>query len=302
MKGAATSIGDHVGGPVRGHASAPSPHECQTAFQKIATDCVRQIRRSRRLAIAADPDAIHTMRIELTRLRAAVRFFSPMVKDEAWSPLRKELRWLNSALGNARDRDVTANYTRRKRYRSWAKGSRRAVVRAQDKAHRSLTRELSSARYDQLMAALNHWVAKGPWLENDLRLSSEPIEIYGQATLRDWKTEIFQEGQRLRTLRRKQLHRLRIRCKRYRYILAALQALRVNIPQQDLSFGETAKQVHRALGDLRDLKRLRKTTQRRPPHYRRSKRKLLQQTEQAFRLAPAALRRTAPVKPKRRHR
>ncbi|MBP1092680.1 CHAD domain-containing protein [Bradyrhizobium diazoefficiens] len=283
MKGAATSIGDHVDGPVPAHASAPSPCDCQTAFQKIATACVRQIRRSRRSAIAADPDAIHTMRIELTRLRAAVRFFSPMVKDEAWSPIRKELRWLNSALGNARDHDVTANYTRRKRYRSWAKGSRRAVVRAQDKAHRSLTRELTSARYDQLMAALNHWLAKGSWLEHDQRLRSEPVDVYCQAILRDWRTEIRQKGQRLRTLRRKQLHRLRIRCKRYRYMLAALQSLQVNMPQQDLAFGEIATRAHRALGDLRDLKRLRKTAQRLPPHYRKSTRKLLGQTEQAFR-------------------
>jgi hypothetical protein len=91
-----------------GHASAPPPRDCQTAFQKVATDCVHLIERNRRSAIAADPEAIHAMRVELTRLRAAVR----------------ELRWLNSALGNARDRDVTANYTRRKRYRGWAKDGR----------------------------------------------------------------------------------------------------------------------------------------------------------------------------------
>ncbi len=282
MRGAATSIGHHVDSPMPGHASAP-PRDCQTAFQKIATDCVHLIERNRRSAIAADPEAIHGMRIELTRLRAAVRFFSPMVKDEVWLPLRKELRWLNSSLGNARDRDVTANYTRRKRYRSWAKGSRREVGREQDKAHRSLARTLASARYEKLIVTLNHWLAKGPWIERDQRLRSEPIDVYSQAILRDWRTEIWRKGQRLRTLRRKQLHRLRIRCKRYRYILAALQALHINILQQDLSFGETAKQVHRALGDLRDLKRLRKTAQRRPPHYRKSKRKLLGQTEQAFR-------------------
>jgi hypothetical protein len=44
-----------------------------------------------------------------------------MVTDAAWPPIRNELRWLNAALGIARDQDVTANYARRKRYRRWAK-------------------------------------------------------------------------------------------------------------------------------------------------------------------------------------
>jgi CHAD domain-containing protein len=62
--------------------------------------------------------------------------------------------------------------------------------------------------------------------------------------------------------------------------------LHVNISQQELAFGENAKQVHRALGDLRDLNRLRETAQRRPPHYRKSKQKLLQRAEKAFQRAP----------------
>jgi len=44
----------------------------------------------------------------------------------------------------------------------------------------------------------------------------------------------------------------------------------------------TASEAHRALGDLRDLKRLSNTAQDRPPHYRRDKRKLLEQTASAF--------------------
>ncbi|MHC2584933.1 hypothetical protein, partial [Bradyrhizobium diazoefficiens] len=90
--------------------------------------------------------------------------------------------------------------------------------------------------------------------------------------------------------------------KRYRYMLAALQSLQVSIPPHDLAFGEIATRAHRALGDLRDLDRLRKTAQRLPPHYRKSKRKLLGQADQAFQRAPEALRRTAPVEPSRRHR
>jgi hypothetical protein len=53
-----------------------------------------------------------------------------------------------------------------------------------------------------------------------------------------------------------------------------------------LKFAEIAKQVHGALGDLRDLKRLRRVARKRPPGYRETKRKLLQQAEKPFRRGP----------------
>lgn len=279
----ATSAQNHKGSLERVSSPPPSPLDCGTAFQTIAKNCVHLIQRNRKSAIAADPEAIHAVRIELTRLRAAVLFFSPMIKDAAWGLIRMELSWLNSALGKARDDDVTANYTRRKRYRSWAKPFRHTVVRTQERTHRSLAKKLNSARYHRLIAALNHWITSDLWSQNNRSLRSERVEAFSQARLRDWRTAIRRKGRHLRRLTRKQLHRLRIRCKRYRYVLAALQNLRVNISDQDLAFGEVAKQAHRILGDLRDLRRLGKTIQRRPPHYRRTKRKLLRSAEEVFR-------------------
>jgi hypothetical protein len=40
------------------------------------------------------------------------------------------------------------------------------------------------------------------------------------------------------------------------------------------------------LGDLRDLKRLRRVAPKRPPGYRKSKRKFIQRAENAFRSPP----------------
>jgi CHAD domain-containing protein len=134
--------------------SAPVLLDCQTVFQRIAKDCVRLIQNSRKLAAAAAPDAIHSMRIELTRLRAAILFFSPMTDDAVWPEIRKELRWLNLALGKARDCDVTANYAQGTRYRFWSRSRGRALLRARDKGHRNLAKKLSSARYNSLIRAL----------------------------------------------------------------------------------------------------------------------------------------------------
>ena len=109
------------------HIFTMSASDCQTAFQNIAKSSVNLIRDQGKAATASNPEATHSMRIELARLRAAVLFFVPMTDDDAWPRINKEIQWLNSALGKARNRDVTARYARRKRYRRWAKRSQRAI-------------------------------------------------------------------------------------------------------------------------------------------------------------------------------
>jgi CHAD domain-containing protein len=286
MKEIASWIQSHTNEPAGLLRTAPSAPDCQAAFQSIAKSCVDLIRDHSKAAIAADPEAIHSMRIELTRLRAAVLFFSPMTDDDAWPGIDKELRWLNSALGKARDHDVTANYAQRRIYRRWAKNSRRKRLRAQRKVDRRLSKKLGSDRYVRLIASVNHWIEDGRWLHTGRSIRSERVDAYAKARLQACREAISREGRHLRTLHRKQLHRLRIRCKRYRYVLAGLCNLGVTIPRQDLKFAEIAKRVHRALGDLRDLKRLRRVAQKAPPGYRRSKRKLLRQAEKPFQREP----------------
>jgi CHAD domain-containing protein len=267
--------------------SAPSAPDCQAAFQSIARNCVVLLRNHRKAAMAADADAIHTMRIELTRFRAAVLFFSTMTDDDAWPGIDRELRWLNSALGKARNHDVTAHYARRKRYRRWAKSSWRAMLRAQRRVDRRLTRKLASDRCLRLIAAVDHWIADGPWLKAGRSIRSGRLDAYAQAQLRAWRAAISREGRHIRALHRKRLHRLRIRCKRYRYVVAALRSLGVTIARQDMKFAEIAKRAHGTLGELRDLRRLRRAAQKRPPGYRKSKRKLLHVSEELFRRGAA---------------
>ena len=53
-----------------------------------------------------DAEALHQMRIALTRLRTALSFFSPMVADFRRERVRRELKWSNAHLGAVRDLDV----------------------------------------------------------------------------------------------------------------------------------------------------------------------------------------------------
>jgi inorganic triphosphatase YgiF len=107
--------------PGRQKASLPTGLDCATAFQKVARGCVASISALLSSACAGDAEAVHQIRVAITRLRAAVSFFAPITVDAEWLRLKKEITWLNAALGAARDSDVMTEYACRKSYQAWAR-------------------------------------------------------------------------------------------------------------------------------------------------------------------------------------
>jgi CHAD domain-containing protein len=57
-------------------------------------------------------DAVHQMRVASRRLRSALSTFRPLVDREVTDPIRDELQWLGTALGDARDAEVTRDHLR----------------------------------------------------------------------------------------------------------------------------------------------------------------------------------------------
>src|SRR5437660_7360616 len=100
-----------------GVAGQPVALTCAAAVRRLATGCLAEIAVNQHAAGLGKVDAIHRMRVGITRLRAAVSFFAPMTADTAWPELKEELRWLNRALGSARDVDVVVENLRHQRYR-----------------------------------------------------------------------------------------------------------------------------------------------------------------------------------------
>lgn len=284
MRTTALPNGYHNAPPVPVDSSMLPLPSCLPCFQRIASSCLQAIQSNRELAIAADPDAVHKMRIELTRLRAAALFFASAIDDAAWPGIDRQLRWLNSALGRARNRDVAIEYADRKRFRHCCTAhSRRALLRSQDRAHRRLARKLGSARYSSLASELHHWILDRS--SSRARRAQPPgqLDVDCDERLREWRDAISTQGRHVRTLRRKPLHRLRILSKHYRYMVEALLDQDVPVPREDFLFCETARRVHQTLGELRDLRLLRKAIGRRPPRYRKRKRALIQRVEDLFR-------------------
>ena len=272
--------------------------DCATAFQQIALDCVAKVRLHHSSACAGDAEAVHQLRVAFTRLRAAVSFFAPITVDVEWRRLKKELVWLNTSLGAARDSDVVVEYAGRKRYRAWAQRMiGRHLEAHQTRDHRRMIRCLHSLRFHDLIEAMSGWIERGPWLrrwERKVRRKpAKPLKAYSERQLNRWRQGLIRKGRRLKTLGASDRHRLRIRAKRFRYMLEALMG---SVPVFDHGrfrhVHRPAKRLQRTLGDLRDLKRFARPAlsaegdnpgPHRPPGYRRHRQKLRSAAMSAYR-------------------
>jgi CHAD domain-containing protein len=278
---------------------AASGLDCAAAFQKIALGCVTGIKAHHSSACAGDAEAVHQIRVAITRLRSAVAFFTPFVADAEWLRLKKEIAWLNISLGAARDSDVVVEIACRKRHRAWAQhaiGERLDHCRKQD--HRRLVRCLRAARFQRLIVSMTGWIRHGEWLARwklGARNGAEPLQAYCERELNRWRKRLIHKGRHLESLSASRSHRLRIRIKRFRYMLEALsEIVPVRGRGKFAHVYRPARRLQRTLGDLRDLKRFADLAasspraeaergKKRPPGYRRQKEKLLDAALEAYR-------------------
>jgi len=256
----------------------------------MALDCVASIKAHHTGACVGDAEAVHQIRVAITRLRAAVAFFAPIVVDAKWLRLKQEIAWLNGSLGAARDSDVAVEYARRKRYRAWGQRMIGAQLdESQTRDHRRLVRCLRSVRTQRLIAALAGWIRQGPWLARyKRRKHAEALQPYCARELNRWHERLVRKGRHLKTLDASRRHRLRIKAKRFRYMLEALTEIVVLRGRDEFHhLHRPAKRLQRALGDMRDLERFAgladgspqvengERGKKHPPGYRRQREKLL---------------------------
>jgi CHAD domain-containing protein len=279
-------------------SSTAASLDCATAFQRIARDCVARITARHSSACAGDAEAVHQIRVAITRLRAAVSFFAPMTVDAEWLRLKKEIAWLNVSLGAARDTDVVVEYSSRKRYRAWAHimiGQNLDARQTRD--HRRLVRCLRSPRFQRLIDDLSGWIRRGPWVvhweQAAHRKPAQPLTASCKHALDRWHKRLVRKGRHLATMDASRRHRLRIRAKRLRYMLEVLTDIVPIYGRGEVRpIHRPAKRLQRTLGDLRDLERFSRSgpppeaaepSGHRPPGFRRQNKKLLEAAVVAYR-------------------
>jgi len=231
---------------------------CDTAFRIIARRHFAAVLAQHEGTCEGDPEALHQIRIALTHLRTAIRFFSPMVDDALRPQVWAELRWLNSQLGMVRDLDVAIE-----RVVAETGGELAVIAELQHwdekraESHRMLARALQSARYRRLVEETASWIESGPWStrrsKEAIRLRRCPLADHATAQLTAWERTLLRKARKLRKLDVEKRHKLRILNKRLTYSIESLEDLFTDKSlTKQKSILKHLRRAQKSLGQLND--------------------------------------------------
>ena len=207
-------LGEQAAAPpdlVRPSAPAPEDPAGETVRAAFVAGTVR--------LVANDPgtrlggvEPLHQMRVALRRLRSDIRTFAPLI-EEGWAKdITPELRWLGSALGAVRDRDVLLE-----RLRESAAGLEgdlaplfESLEASRRNEHGKLLEALSSKRYGRLVDSLTE-AADRPC-----------AEVLPPLVQKAWKKLVKKVKTTSATAPAEDLHEVRIHVKRVRYAAEAV--------------------------------------------------------------------------------
>ena len=231
---------------------------CDTAFRIIARRHLDAVLAQHDGTCRGDPDALHQIRIALTHLRIAIRFFSPMIDDALRPKVWAELKWLNSQLGMVRDLDVAIE-------RVVAESGDELSVIAElqhwdekrAESHRLLARALQSARYRRLVEQTSAWIESGPWStrrsKEAIRLRRCTLSDHATAQLTEWERTLLRKARKLRKLDVEKRHKLRLLNKRLTYSIESLEDLFADKSlTKQKSILKQLRKAQRSLGQLND--------------------------------------------------
>jgi triphosphatase len=223
------------GGAPTGPAGAIAPVVGRDSVAQAARKVIaRHLRRLQQndpgTRLGEDPEALHDMRVAVRRLRAALRVFEPAFAVRACTRLRDELRWLGGQLGTVRDVDVQIGHLKAfgtsapPAHRGGLEPFRRYLEAERVRRRRDLLAALDSERYFALLRMLEE-VSRGQAMaRRDQAAAQAPIALVGRRALKKAFRRLLRRGRQVRTAPTPEdLHALRIRAKRLRYLLEFLR-------------------------------------------------------------------------------
>jgi CHAD domain-containing protein len=231
---------------------------CDTAFRVIARRHLDAVIAQHDGTCNGDPDALHQIRIALTHLRTAIRFFSPMVNDAVREEVWTELKWLNGQLGHVRDLDVAIE-----RIVAATGDELELIAQLQSwhekraESHRRLARALQSTRYRRLIDQTSQWIESGAWStsrgKDAVSLRRTPLADHAAQRLAEWEETLLRKSRKLGKLDVEKRHRLRLLNKRVTYAVESLSDL---FSEKSLAKHKSVlkrlRKAQRSLGELND--------------------------------------------------
>jgi CHAD domain-containing protein len=220
--------------------------------RRLAEQVAELLRRDHEIRRGRD-EGVHRARVACRRLRSALATFRPLLDREITEPLRGEIRWLGTQLGGARDAKVVRDrLTKLVEDEEQVDGvARRRIdatyARRREAADRVVSTTLTSARYFELLDALDRLVAEPPWTgvaEADAR------DVLPRRVQRDWK-RLRRRVDEVETAADRDLamHEARKAAKRLRY---AAEAVRPVWGKDAKRLVKATKRITTLLGERQD--------------------------------------------------
>ena len=210
------------------------PHDAlEEATRKILSVNLRRLRQhDPGTRLGQDAEALHDMRVACRRLRAAVSTFEDGLPKPLHSYLDEELEWLSQLLGGVRDLDVQLQILER----YFAAGPSdpggglagfRTHMEGERARHRAeMLTGLDSERYFRLLVRLEEFTRSHPQSETRDEAASKPVAAVGHKAIRKAFRRLLKRGRAIDAAPTDDdLHVLRIRTKRLRYLLEFLREL-----------------------------------------------------------------------------
>jgi CHAD domain-containing protein len=172
-----------------------------------------------------DPEPVHQARVAVRRMRSHLRAFAPLLEPQWATGLSERLRWWGNALGAARDADVLL-HGMRMRAATLPAGDRPELTAllatfadARSAAYARVAQDRCDPRYrpllDEIRDAADHPRFTAP-------AAAPAADVVPELLAEAWRKLRRAVRRRSRPPTDTELHRIRIRAKRVRYIAEAV--------------------------------------------------------------------------------
>ncbi|MGZ5305134.1 MAG: CYTH and CHAD domain-containing protein [Actinomycetota bacterium] len=230
----------------------PAATVIEVVSRTLAVSVVHILRHDVVMRLDADPEGVHRARVATRRLRSDLRTFRAMLDPEWAEPLREELRWLGTVLGEARDADVLLARLQGRIEMippTEAPGVAQVIEALQQRrkeAHTALLGSICSERYVGLLDRLVE-AARRPVVLPDMNVPVRGIlaDVLG-GPWRHLRGAAKEVGKRPGDV---ELHTVRIRAKRVRYAADAVAPI---LGKPALRFAGAAAELQEILGEHND--------------------------------------------------
>ena len=241
-----------------GAAGLSAELSAEQGFERILCSCIAHLQCNEVAVLQGeDKEGIHQMRVGLRRLRAVLKAFRPLIPSAASAALREEIKWLDDALGGARDWDVLVNDTVLPLMLNCAPDPvlndlRGTAQRLAGQCYADARATLESSRYTRLLLDLGSWLVRRAWRElapGDALESS--LEKLAPEILEPQHRKLLKLGDSLADLSPEQRHQMRIRVKKLRY--AGEYLGEIFTPRRTRKYLRRLVSLQDALGALNDM-------------------------------------------------